>query len=1036
MLAGLPLIGICIWIGLVNILNAETLSFSEKTTNSSLAHNAFSLESSSISSSFSLFQEFNQTQYEAISKQDNVFASEITPLNKWNNINISGIPPRSYHSSVIDAKENKIYIFGGYNTTNGYLNDFYCYDIKTGGVTQLNASGITPRGFHSMVLDTDRKKIYIFGGYSDGNYLNDCWVFDISTSKWYSINVSGITPRAGHCAVYDPITKKMYIYGGRNSLTTFNDMWSYNPQTGEWIQVQTSGISGRYGHSMCIDEEKGKIYILFGSYYSKSFGNILKNDMWCFSIQTQTWENIPVKGITPRMYHSACWDNVNRKMYVFGGKDDVQLYGDCWSYSPDTQTWNSVPVSGPVERYSATLVYGNYLVYLFGGTDHEIIGDMWSYAGSYFSQNLFEFSISSISSNTYGILRVIGYGSGANGDGITIKLWNVSTSSLETVLSTQEKVISITINSISNYIDSSNKFRALIHTNYPSNNLYSSSLYIDYIELELITPDIIPPEPPSELEAIQLDQSKIYLTWLPSPSEDVEKYNIYFDNGTGVIDYSNPIASVYHPQTSWTSESLIDGVIYTFGVRAVDKAGNEEKNTDVIVSVKAVSTTPPSPVTYFIATPLDQTSIQLEWGLSPSSDAAVYHIYFDNATGNIDYTTPIASIPHPNNSCVIVSLTPNTTYRFGIRTVDNFGTEEQNTDIVASATTLPIQEELTITAKIIVPHAGMKIRGNVVPVFAEIFNNQSKVKGKERKENEIREVRFEYKPIESKEWLIMQTLPNEINHKNPDTEFPYFIHWYVKDLPNAKYDIRAVVVMKSGKEDKNASSIMVVIDKHRGKLIENEQIEKEKIIEIKNNKMNVKVKIPYDFPKEINVIDTPLDLPSIPQNKKCLASFKISLGNEQIMFNKPLSIIIKYIGFEDISKIKVYQHINGNWKEIPVITNNEERTITINVTMPGYVSLLEAEFSPDSEKEIIVYPNPFKPSNGHKEITFKNLPQNTSIKIYTISGDLVYSQENVTGTATWKAVNQNGENVASGIYLYLLTTPSGEKKIGKIGVIR
>jgi len=101
--------------------------------------------------------------------------------------------------------------------------------------------------------------------------------------------------------------------------------------------------------------------------------------------------------------------------------------------------------------------------------------------------------------------------------------------------------------------------------------------------------DTTPPLPPSDLLAISIEDKKIKLTWSFSPSDDVGLYNIYFDNGTGVIDYKKILASVNSKINMWISPPLNDNVVYKFGVRAVDTSGNEEKNTTVTASALALA---------------------------------------------------------------------------------------------------------------------------------------------------------------------------------------------------------------------------------------------------------------------------------------------------------------------------------------------------------------------------------------------------------------------------------------------------------------
>ncbi len=84
-----------------------------------------------------------------------------------------------------------------------------------------------------------------------------------------------------------------------------------------------------------------------------------------------------------------------------------------------------------------------------------------------------------------------------------------------------------------------------------------------------------------------------------------------------------------------------------------------------------------------------------------------------------------------------------------------------------------------------------------------------------------------------------------------------------------------------------------------------------------------------------------------------------------------------------------------------------------------------------------VYPNPFKSSAGHDRIVFMDLTEGSTIKIYTLSGKLVKKiKEQTGGMAEWNIRNKRGKKVSSGIYIYLITNKSGEKKKGKIAIVK
>jgi hypothetical protein len=94
-------------------------------------------------------------------------------------------------------------------------------------------------------------------------------------------------------------------------------------------------------------------------------------------------------------------------------------------------------------------------------------------------------------------------------------------------------------------------------------------------------------------------------------------------------------------------------------------------------------------------------------------------------------------------------------------------------------------------------------------------------------------------------------------------------------------------------------------------------------------------------------------------------------------------------------------------------------------------------------QEIKVVPNPFIAANeitrgrGRQRVLFTNLPPQATIRIYTISGNLVRILEhgNGSGTTEWDVRTRFDLLVASGNYYYHVTTPDGRTHLGRFAVI-
>jgi len=84
---------------------------------------------------------------------------------------------------------------------------------------------------------------------------------------------------------------------------------------------------------------------------------------------------------------------------------------------------------------------------------------------------------------------------------------------------------------------------------------------------------------------------------------------------------------------------------------------------------------------------------------------------------------------------------------------------------------------------------------------------------------------------------------------------------------------------------------------------------------------------------------------------------------------------------------------------------------------------------------IKVYPNPFKPSEGHTEVTFSNLPSGASVKIFHIEGRIIATLKEEGGMARWKVEDSEGNEVSSGFYLYSVESDK-KRQTGKVVIIR
>jgi len=152
-----------------------------------------------------------------------------------------------------------------------------------------------------------------------------------------------------------------------------------------------------------------------------------------------------------------------------------------------------------------------------------------------------------------------------------------------------------------------------------------------------------------------------------------------------------------------------------------------------------------------------------------------------------------------------------------------------------------------------------------------------------------------------------------------------------------------------------------------------------------------------------------------------------------------------------------YVDADSNFSGLRLVTQNgpsgvsppshgDEFTI---LTTKGFSHRTEYEFSTNAGqflkttkedlKKIKVVPNPFFVTSAFDDrIMFTHLPNKCDIKIFTVAGDLVktINHADELGIEYWDMKNDEGLEIAYGLYVYVVKTRDGEKHIGKFSVIR
>jgi N-acetylneuraminic acid mutarotase len=298
----------------------------------------------------------------------------------WHRLNILGPTPRWGHIAVYDSLHHRMVVFGGRDANSFLPNETFSLDLTPGQEQwiQLYPSGTPPSQREALVGVTDpvRNRMIVHGGYFwDGSYwwYNDTYSLSLTPGQeqWVQILPGGTPPtpaRRATSITFDEVNQRLVVFGGGQYGVWFDDTYSYDLAQDRW-KTLGSALAPRSGGTMIVDRQSNRA-ILFGGYTGSRL-----NDLWALDMTSgqEKWAKLSPSGTPPvgRSGQTAIWDEANRRMVVFAGSGDTQIFGDTWVLSLDSLIWHRLNIFGPTPRWGHTAVYdsANHRMIVFGGRD-------------------------------------------------------------------------------------------------------------------------------------------------------------------------------------------------------------------------------------------------------------------------------------------------------------------------------------------------------------------------------------------------------------------------------------------------------------------------------------------------------------------------------------------------------------------------------------------------------------------------------------------------------------------------------------------
>ena len=325
-------------------------------------------------------------QGNTITLNDKVLADQLAALAlaaNWQQVTTTISPQGRYiYGFAYDSHRQVAVLFGGDNTGSARLNDTWEYDGTNW--RQVSPSQSPPGRVNidqTLVYDSSRRRVVLFGGLGSSSYLSDTWEYDSTTWSQVSTDVSP-QRRDAHAMVFDTHRGIAVLFGGYNSAgSRLSDTWEYD---GTWQQMSTAQTPpGRYHHAMAYDERR-QVTVLFGGADST---NSKLGDTWEYD--GTTWSRVfPSQSPPARDNHSMAYDSTRGVVVLFGGAGSGGLLNDTWEY--DGTTWRQVSTpQSPSPRTEMSLVYDSQrgkTVFFGGGFWSSgrltAFDDTWEYTGT------------------------------------------------------------------------------------------------------------------------------------------------------------------------------------------------------------------------------------------------------------------------------------------------------------------------------------------------------------------------------------------------------------------------------------------------------------------------------------------------------------------------------------------------------------------------------------------------------------------------------------------------------------------------------
>lgn len=282
--------------------------------------------------------------------------------NETETFNISTLEttlPTNLHACATARVNDKIYLFGGYNSSNGSrTNTILIYDITNNTLSNSTQTlGESINDFPAVAIGTD---IYTFGGNKgSGDAINKVYKYDTLTHTLEHYDSLPITVCSCTICYYDGY---IYIFGGQKSNTILNSIYRYDVanKTSELLNITLPQKTMSISSSGVL---VGNVFYVFGGTNSSTNTNGY-NTIYAIDLLNQTVDTLDI--VLPYGARDFSAIYFNNAVYLFGGKSN-SLKKDAFVFKPDSRGITYFSNILPTATCNINIAEYNNQIYLVGG---------------------------------------------------------------------------------------------------------------------------------------------------------------------------------------------------------------------------------------------------------------------------------------------------------------------------------------------------------------------------------------------------------------------------------------------------------------------------------------------------------------------------------------------------------------------------------------------------------------------------------------------------------------------------------------------